>query len=101
MKATGIVRRIDGFGRIVIPKEIRKTMNIPKGTPLEISTSEDSIILKIYKPNGLVGRIDNFLCEMTSQEGPLVSDPDKEMELKQLMGNLRDTLESIREPSIN
>lgn len=49
MKATGIVRRIDDLGRIVIPKEIRKTLHINEGDPLEIYTkSEGEIILKKY-----------------------------------------------------
>lgn len=40
MKATGIVRRIDDLGRVVIPKEIRKTLRIKEGTPLEIFTDQ-------------------------------------------------------------
>lgn len=51
MKATGIVRRIDDLGRIVIPKEIRRTMRIREGDPLEIFTDrEGEIILKKYSP---------------------------------------------------
>ena len=51
MKATGIVRRIDDLGRVVIPKEIRRTMRIREGTPLEIFTDrEGQIILKKYSP---------------------------------------------------
>lgn len=51
MKATGIVRRIDDLGRIVIPKEIRKTLKVKVGMPLEIYTdSEGGIILKKYLP---------------------------------------------------
>ena len=47
MKATGVVRRIDDLGRVVIPKEIRKTLRIKEGDPLEIFTdSEGGIILK-------------------------------------------------------
>ena len=47
MKATGIVRRIDDLGRVVIPKEIRRTLRIKEGTPLEIFTDrEGEIILK-------------------------------------------------------
>ena len=42
MKATGIVRRIDDLGRVVIPKEIRRTMRIREGDPLEIYTSRDA-----------------------------------------------------------
>ena len=53
MKATGIVRRIDDLGRVVIPKEIRRTMRIREGDPLEIFvTGEGEIILKKYSPIG-------------------------------------------------
>lgn len=53
MKATGIVRRIDDLGRIVIPKEIRRTLRIREGDPLEIFTDrEGEIILKKYSPIG-------------------------------------------------
>jgi len=51
MKATGIVRRIDDLGRVVIPKEIRRTMRIREGDPLEIYTDrEGGVILKKYSP---------------------------------------------------
>ena len=53
MKATGIVRRIDDLGRIVIPKEIRRTMRLREGDPLEIYTStEGEVIFKKYSPIG-------------------------------------------------
>ncbi len=53
MKATGIVRRIDDLGRVVIPKEIRRTMRIREGDPLEIYTSSDGeVIFKKYSPIG-------------------------------------------------
>jgi len=50
MKATGIVRRVDELGRLVIPKELRKTYSIDTDTPVEIFTDNDSIILKKYAP---------------------------------------------------
>lgn len=50
MKATGIVRRIDDLGRIVIPKEIRKTMRIREGDPLEIFTENNMICITKYEP---------------------------------------------------
>ena len=51
MKATGIVRRIDDLGRVVIPKEIRRTMRIREGDPLEIFTDRDGeVIFKKYSP---------------------------------------------------
>ncbi len=53
MKATGIVRRIDDLGRVVIPKEIRRTMRIREGDPLEIYTSAGGeVIFKKYSPIG-------------------------------------------------
>lgn len=56
MKATGIVRRIDELGRVVIPKEIRRTLRIREGDPLEIFTDrEGEVILKKYSPIGELG----------------------------------------------
>ena len=53
MKETGIVRRIDDLGRVVIPKEIRRTMRIKEGDPLEIYTDRDGeVIFKKYSPIG-------------------------------------------------
>jgi AbrB family transcriptional regulator (stage V sporulation protein T) len=61
MKATGIVRRIDDLGRIVVPKEIRRTLRIREGCPLEIYTdSEGHVILKKYSP---IGELSQFACE--------------------------------------
>ena len=54
MRATGIIRRIDDLGRVVIPKEIRKSMNIREGDPLEIYTERDgSVIFKKYQNDNL------------------------------------------------
>ncbi len=56
MKATGIVRRIDDLGRVVIPKEIRRTLRIREGAPLEIYTGKDGeVIFKKYSPVGELG----------------------------------------------
>lgn len=61
MKATGIVRRIDDLGRVVIPKEIRRTLRIREGDPLEIFTDrEGGIILKKYSP---IGELTDFSKE--------------------------------------
>ena len=58
MKATGIVRRIDDLGRVVIPKEIRRTMRIREGDPLEIYTDADGeVIFKKYSPIGELSSI--------------------------------------------
>lgn len=49
MRSTGIVRRVDELGRIVLPKEMRKTMEIKEGDPMEIYVDGDSIVLKKYQ----------------------------------------------------
>lgn len=64
MKATGIVRRIDDLGRVVIPKEIRRTMRIREGDPLEIFTEKDGeVIFKKYSPIGELGEFAAQICE--------------------------------------
>ena len=61
MKATGVVRRIDDLGRVVIPKEIRRTLRIKEGDPLEIFTDkEGEVILKKYSP---IGELSEFATE--------------------------------------
>ncbi len=68
MKATGIVRRIDDLGRVVIPKEIRRTLRLREGTPLEIFTDrEGEIILKKYSP----------MMELTAFSGQYAEAPKK------------------------
>lgn len=58
MRATGIVRRIDELGRVVIPKEIRRTLRIREGDPLEIFTDHDGeVVLKKYSPIGEISAI--------------------------------------------
>ncbi|WP_077368922.1 stage V sporulation protein T [Anaerosalibacter sp. Marseille-P3206] len=64
MKATGIVRRIDDLGRVVIPKEIRRTLRIREGDPLEIFTDrEGEVILKKYSPIGELNEFATEYCE--------------------------------------
>ena len=64
MKATGIVRRIDDLGRVVIPKEIRRTLRIREGDPLEIYTEKDGeVIFKKYSPMGDLQDFATQLCE--------------------------------------
>lgn len=68
MKATGIVRRIDDLGRVVIPKEIRRTLRIREGDPLEIFTDrEGEIILKKYSPIGELGTFAKEYAESLAQ----------------------------------
>ena len=65
MKATGIVRRIDDLGRVVIPKEIRRTMRIREGDALEIYTDGDGgVVFKKYSPVGEMGQLAESLAEI-------------------------------------
>ena len=64
MKATGIVRRIDDLGRVVIPKEIRRTLRIREGDPLEIYTERDGeVIFKKYSPMGDLQEFADQICD--------------------------------------
>lgn len=68
MKATGVVRRIDDLGRIVIPKEIRKVLRIKEGDPLEIFTDkEGEVILKKYSPIGELSEFASGYAETLSR----------------------------------
>ena len=67
MKATGIVRRVDDLGRIVIPKEIRRTLRIREGDPLEIYTEKDGgVIFRKYSP---MGDLQDFAAQMCEAIG--------------------------------
>ena len=71
MKATGIVRRVDDLGRIVIPKEIRRTLNILEGDPLEIfTTPEGDIVYRKY--NEIKPSIDTIKGMLDSEDDPRV-----------------------------
>jgi len=80
MKATGIVRRIDGLGRVVIPKEIRRTLRIREGDPLEIFTDSDgSIILKKYSLIGeLSGIAKDYVDNLSQSSGHIACVVDKD-----------------------
>lgn len=74
MKATGMVRRIDDLGRIVIPKEIRRTMRIREGDPLEIFTGSDGeLIFKKYSPLGETARFSAKYVESLSKAAGIPS----------------------------
>lgn len=81
MKATGIVRRIDDLGRVVIPKEIRRTLRIREGDPLEIFTDhEGEIILKKYSPIGELSQFAKQYAEalaMGSNHAIIITDRDQ------------------------
>ena len=111
MKATGIVRRIDDLGRVVIPKEIRRTLRIREGTPLEIFTDrEGEIILKKYSPIGELGAFAGQYAESLAQTTGLtvcVCDRDQVIAVsggsrKELLGkNIIRQLETVIEDREN
>jgi AbrB family transcriptional regulator (stage V sporulation protein T) len=109
MKATGIVRRIDELGRVVIPKEIRRTLRIKEGDPLEIFTDRDELTLKKYSPiatlerlgeatakslNGLSGRL-AVICD-TDEIVCAVGDGKKELDGKNLSAEMDKILQDRR-----
>ncbi len=110
MKATGIVRRIDDLGRIVIPKEIRRTMHIREGDTLEIYTEKDGeVIFKKYSPMGELASFAAQLCDTlakTSGAAVAVTDrdsviaaagtPRREIYEKRVSEGLEEIMESRR-----
>ena len=80
MRATGIVRRIDDLGRVVIPKEIRRTLRIREGDPLEIFTEKDGeVIFKKYPPMGELSDFAGQICEtMHKTTGKIAAVADRD-----------------------
>lgn len=81
MKATGIVRRIDDLGRVVIPKEIRRTLRIREGDPLEIFTASDGeVIFKKYSPMNEISEFSGQYSEVLSRSSGypvIITDRDR------------------------
>ena len=94
MKATGIVRRIDDLGRVVIPKEIRRTMRIREGDPLEIYTNRDGEV--IFKKYSLLGGVEDFatlLCEtMSRSTGSICAVTDRDTVIAVAGGGKRELM---------
>lgn len=95
MKATGIVRRIDDLGRVVIPKEIRRTLRIREGDPLEIFTDRDGkIILKKYSPIGELGLFARQYAESLAQtSGHTICISDKDQVIAVSGGSRKEFME--------
>lgn len=107
MKATGIVRRIDDLGRVVIPKEIRRTLKIREGDPLEIFTDVDGeVILKKYSPVSELGEFAKEYAESLAQSaGHIICIVDKDQIIAVSGGNRKElmdkTLSSDMEKVLN
>ena len=95
MKATGVVRRIDDLGRVVIPKEIRKTLRIKEGDPLEIFTDkEGEVILKKYSPIGELSEFALGYAEtLAKTTGHIACITDKDTVIAIAGGSKKDYLE--------
>ncbi len=95
MKATGVVRRIDDLGRVVIPKEIRKVHRIKEGDPLEIFTDkEGEIILKKYSPIGELTEFAGSYAEtLAKTTGHITCITDKDTVIAVSGGSKKDFLE--------
>ena len=96
MKSTGIVRKVDELGRVVIPKELRRVLDINEKDPMEIYVEDDKIILKKYKPN--------MACFVTGEvsennlvllDGRLVLSPDS---ARYLLEQLKKSVKKIKSP---
>lgn len=95
MKATGVVRRIDDLGRVVIPKEIRKVLRIKEGDPLEIFTDQNGeVVLKKYSP---IGELSEFAGEyvetLSKTTGHIACITDKDTVIAVSGGSKKDFLE--------
>jgi len=95
MKATGIVRRIDDLGRVVIPKEIRRTMRIREGDPLEIYTDTDGqVIFKKYSPMGELSEFAVQICDaLHKTTGEIAAVCDRDTVIAVAGGGKRELLE--------
>lgn len=97
MKATGIVRRIDDLGRVVVPKEIRRTLRIREGDPLEIFTDrEGEIILKKYSPIGELGQFAKQYAEAIAQvTGHIVCIADRDQIIATSGGSKKELISKL------
>lgn len=102
LKATGIVRRIDDLGRVVIPKEIRRTLRIREGDPLEIFTEADGqIVLKKYSPIGELGTFAKEYAEALAQAtGHITCISDKDQIIAVAGGSRKEFLDKSISPNL-
>lgn len=97
MKATGIVRRIDDLGRVVIPKEIRRTLGIKEGDPMEIYMTGEGVMIQRYRPN------DQWTEQLAQLGNEIIQDTSIKMEIRTLivqrLNDLLDTFKDEKSPS--
>lgn len=94
MKSTGIVRKLDNLGRVVLPMELRRSLRIGERAPLEILVDHDSIVLKPYQPRGacvITGDISNENISLA--DGKINLSPEA---AKELVRELEKYLQSVK-----
>ena len=103
MRATGIVRRIDELGRVVIPKEIRRTLRIREGDPLEIFTDHDGeVVLKKYSPIGEIATIaKDYTDSLYRTLGHITLISDRDAVVSASGTNKRDYVEKAFSPEVD
>ena len=102
MKATGIVRRVDSLGRVVIPKEIRHTLRIKEGSPLEIYTEKDGgVTFRKYSP---LGDLQDFAAQMCDSirrnTGCIAAVSDRDSIIAQAGGAKRELVDKPNSPEL-
>lgn len=96
MQSTGIIRRVDDLGRVVIPREMRRNFGIPEGTPLEILVSEEGILLKKYDPEITVKDVVLNL-EKAVDDNYVELGAEKTREIRLCIGDLKEILSGKRD----
>lgn len=87
MKSLGLVRKSDTLGRIVIPRELRRTFDINHGTPMEILVEDDSIILRKYSASKACMITGEVLSENKEYPGGIILSPDGARQLLEVLEN--------------
>ena len=102
MKATGIVRRVDDLGRIVIPKEIRRTLRIREGDPLEIYTEKDGgVIFRKYSPMSDLQDFASQICEsIGASTGRIAAVSDRDSIIALFGAPKRELMEKPNSPEL-
>ena len=102
MKATGIVRRVDSLGRVVIPKEIRHTLRIKEGSPLEIYTEKDGgVTFRKYSPLGDLQDFAAQICDSIRRNtGCIAAVTDRDTIIAQAGGMKRELMDKPNSPAL-
>ncbi len=103
MKATGIVRRVDSLGRVVIPKEIRHTLRIKEGSPLEIYTEKDGgVTFRKYSPLGDLQDFAVQICDaIRKNTGSIAAVADRDGIIAAAGGNRRELVDKPNSPDLD